>query len=232
MQKNILLVEDDKEISELVASHLKQENFRVLTAFNGEEALVIFRNKEPDLILLDLMLPRLSGMEVLKEVRATSMIPILIISAKGNEMDKALGLGFGADDYISKPFSMIELTARVQAAIRRATQYTSGNNQTTSQTLNYLELTLDLNTFSAEVKGRHIQLTSKEFHILKLFMSNPSRVFTKEQIYHLIWEDDYYGNENVINVHIRRLREKVEENPSTPKYIQTIWGIGYKLGEK
>lgn len=123
MQNNILLVEDDKEISELVASHLQRENFRVLTAFNGEEALTLFKSEELDLILLDLMLPRLSGMEVLKEVRATSMIPILIISAKGNELDKALGLGFGADDYISKPFSMIELTARVQAAIRRATQY-------------------------------------------------------------------------------------------------------------
>ena len=125
---------------------------------------------------------------------------------------------------------MIELTARVHAAIRRATQYIP-KEESKSTPLYFKELTLDSNTFTAQVKGKSIQLTSKEFHILKLFMTNQRRVFTKEQIYHFIWEDDYYGNENVINVHIRRLREKIEEDPSSPQYIQTIWGIGYKLGE-
>ena len=231
MQKKILLVEDDREISKLVTDQLEKENFTVLIAFDGEEALALLKENEVDLILLDLMLPKLSGMDFRKRIRTTSLIPVLIISAKGSDIDKALGLGFGADDYISKPFSMLELTARVHAVIRRATQYLPSENVSTSTILHYKELSLDLKTFSALVKGKTVQLTSKEFHILKLFMTNQSRVFTKEQIYHFIWEDDYYGNENVINVHIRRLREKIEDDPSKPKYIRTIWGIGYKLGE-
>ncbi|MBS4219589.1 response regulator transcription factor [Bacillus sp. FJAT-49711] len=231
MQRNVLLVEDDRDISKLVESHLEQENFTVFTAFDGEEALALLNKNKVDLILLDLMLPKLSGMDFLKQIRISSLVPVLIISAKGSDIDKALGLGFGADDYISKPFSMVELTARVHAAIRRATQYLPSENEPTSEILYFKELSLDLKTFLAQVKEQSVQLTSKEFHILKLFMTNRNRVFTKEQIYRLIWEDDYYGNENVINVHIRRLREKIEEDPSNPQYIQTIWGIGYKLGE-
>ncbi|MBD8025636.1 response regulator transcription factor [Ureibacillus sp. Re31] len=231
MQKVILLVEDDKEISHLIKSHLESENFTIITAFDGEEALSHFQQDKFDLILLDLMIPKLSGMELLKKFRETSLVPVLIISAKGSDIDKALGLGFGADDYISKPFSMIELTARVNAAIRRATQYSTVEKQPIANTLHYKELTLDLNSFTAQVKDKIVKLTSKEFHMLKLMMTNKSRVFTKEQIYEMIWEDDYFGNENVINVHIRRLREKIEEDPSNPQYIQTVWGIGYKLGE-
>jgi DNA-binding response OmpR family regulator len=232
MQKRILLVEDDREISKLIKDHLEQESFSVWPAFDGEEALALFAKEEFDVILLDLMLPKLSGMDFLKKIRETSLLPVLIISAKGSDIDKALGLGFGADDYISKPISMIELTARVHAAIRRATQYSSVVNESaTPSTIRFKELSLDFHSFSAQVKGKKVQLTSKEFYILKLFLTNPSRVFTKEQIYLSIWEDDYYGNENVINVHIRRLREKIEENPSNPQYIRTVWGIGYKLGE-
>lgn len=231
MQKTVLLVEDDKDISELVKNHLEQENFNVLTAYDGEDALNLLEKNEVDLILLDLMLPKISGIELLKKIRTTSLISVLIISAKESDVDKALGLGFGADDYISKPFSNIELTARVHAAIRRATQYFSSENGPEPTILHYKELYLDLKTFSMLVKGRTVNLTSKEFHILKLFMTNQNRVFTKEQIYNYIWKDDYYGNENVINVHIRRLREKIEEHPSNPQYIRTIWGIGYKLGE-
>ncbi|MFE4706122.1 response regulator transcription factor [Peribacillus simplex] len=230
MQKSILLIEDDVEISQLIVSALLQENYTVQAAFDGEEALALFHDKEPDLLLLDLMIPKLTGMDLLKKIRETSMVPILIISAKGSDLDKALGLGFGADDYLSKPFSMIELTARVHAAIRRATQYHPSESNSIQNILQFEELTLDLKSFTANVRGRTVQLTSKEFHILKLFMTNKSRVFTKEQIYHFIWEDDYYGNENVINVHIRRLREKIEKDPSNPQYIRTIWGIGYKLG--
>ncbi|WP_419393113.1 response regulator transcription factor [Cytobacillus praedii] len=232
MQKRILLVEDDREISKLIKDHLEQESYSVWPAFNGEEALNLFAKEEFDVILLDLMLPKLSGMDFLKKIRETSSLPVLIISAKGSDIDKALGLGFGADDYISKPISMIELTARVHAVIRRATQYSSVVNESaTPSTIRFKELSLDFHSFSAQVKGKKVQLTSKEFYILKLFLTNPSRVFTKEQIYLSIWEDEYYGNENVINVHIRRLREKIEENPSNPQYIRTVWGIGYKLGE-
>lgn len=232
MQKRILVVEDDVEISQLIKSTLVQENYEVHAAFDGEEARTLFDSVQPDLLLLDLMLPKLNGMDLLKAIRQTSMIPVLIISAKGSDLDKALGLGFGADDYISKPFSMIELTARVNAAIRRSTQYVAPvTSKPMPNTLQYKELSLDLNSFTADIKGSVVQLTSKEFHILKLFMTNPNRVFTKEQIYHFIWRDDYFGNENVINVHIRRLREKIEKDPSHPEYIRTIWGIGYKLGE-
>ena len=231
MVKTILIVEDDKEISSLVKSHLEQENFTVLTAFDGEEALQSFSDNEVDLILLDLMLPKLNGMEFLKQIREYSFVPVLIISAKESETDKTLGLAFGADDYISKPFSVTELTARIQAAIRRATQYIHGVETSSSNIIKFKNLTLETDSFSAKLNGEKIRLTSKEFDILKLFMTNQSRVFTKEQMYELIWEDDYFGNENVINVHIRRLREKIEENPSDPQYIQTIWGIGYKLGE-
>ncbi|CAM3373373.1 response regulator transcription factor [Marinicrinis lubricantis] len=230
MSKRILLIEDDREISQLIASHLKQENYTVVAAFDGEEAAELFRKEKFDLILLDLMLPKVSGMDLLKQIRETSVVPVLIISAKDSDLDKALGLGFGADDYVSKPFSIIELTARVQAAIRRATQYIQAESEPASHTIQYKDVILDLHTFSAQVRGQNVQLTSKEFHILKLFFTHQSRVFTKEQIYQLIWEDDYFGNENVINVHIRRLREKIEEDPSTPEYIRTIWGIGYKLG--
>jgi Response regulators consisting of a CheY-like receiver domain and a winged-helix DNA-binding domain len=232
MIKRILLAEDDIEISQLIQSHLKQENYFVYPAYDGEEVLALFQRETFDLILLDLMLPKISGMELLKRIREDSVVPVLIISAKGSDLDKALGLGFGADDYLSKPFSMIELTARVQAAIRRATQYAQAESKPEEPpTLSYLDLGLDLNTFSAVVKGKSVQLTSKEFHILKLFLTHRSRVFTKEQIYQLIWEEDYYGNENVINVHIRRLREKIEQDPSNPQYIRTVWGIGYRMGE-
>jgi len=231
MRKKVLIIEDDREISELVSNHLEQENFIVFTAFDGEEALQLFEKAQIDLVLLDLMLPKINGMEFLKKIRETSFVPVLIISAKESDVDKTLGLGFGADDYISKPFSVIELTARVHAAIRRSTQYLPEAENPTSNIIQFNALTLELDRFSAQVNEKNISLTAKEFQILKLFMQNQNRVFTKEQIYQLIWEDDYFGNENVINVHIRRLREKIEIDPSNPQYIRTIWGIGYKLGE-
>lgn len=232
MTKRILLAEDDKEISQLIEHHLEQEHYTVYTAHDGEEADALLGRGTFDLILLDLMLPKINGMELLKRIREKSVVPVLIISAKGSDLDKALGLGFGADDYVSKPFSMLELTARVQAAIRRATQYAQPESSpAATSTITFKDLVLDLHAFSAVVSGKNVQLTAKEFQLLKLFLTHRSRVFTKEQIYQLIWEDDYYGNENVINVHIRRLREKIEDNPSTPRYIRTIWGIGYKLGE-
>ena len=231
MKHKILLVEDDAAISEMVKGQFTKEGFEVVPAFDGEEALEVFANDTFDLILLDLMLPKLDGMEFLKIIREKSMIPVLIMSAKDGDLDKALGLGFGADDYIAKPFSMIELTARVKAAIRRATHYSRTEQKQETKVLTVGELTLDLDNFSLQKDGKEIKLTAKEFHILKLFISHPSRVYTKAQIYSLVWEDEYYGDENVINVHMRRLREKIENDPSKPQYIKTLWGIGYKLGE-
>lgn len=231
MQHKILLVEDDVAISDMVKSQFLKEGFEIVTAYDGEDALQVFSKVTIDLILLDLMLPKLDGMEFLKIIREKSMIPILIMSAKDGDLDKALGLGLGADDYIAKPFSLIELVARVKAAIRRATHYSRTERVQEKNALTVGDLTLELDNFSAQKHGKEIKLTAKEFQILKLFIAHPSRVYTKAQIYSLVWEDDYYGDENVINVHMRRLREKIEDDPSSPQYIKTLWGIGYKLGE-
>jgi DNA-binding response OmpR family regulator len=231
MENKILLIEDDISISEMVGNYLKKEGFNITTAFNGEEGVGKFLNNSFDLILLDIMMPKLDGMEVMKIVRERSLVPILIMSAKDSDVDKAVGLGLGADDYIAKPFSMIELSARVKAAIRRVNQYAKNGKKEEVNIINVNHLIIDLENYSVTKKGVKLQLTSKEFDILKLFISNPNRVFTKAQIYSFVWNDDYFGDENVINVHMRRLREKIEDNPSEPKYIKTLWGIGYKLGE-
>ena len=228
MQDHILLVEDDQSICEMVEKYLTKEGFTITTASDGEKALAKFSNDTFDLILLDIMLPNLDGLEAMKIIREKSSIPIVIMSAKDQDVDKALGLGLGADDYISKPFSMIELLARVKAAIRRATKYSSYQEKT-ENIIEIGDLTIDITNFSVTKKKEPIKLTSKEFDILKLFVTNRNRVFTKEQIYHSVWNEEYYGDENIINVHMRRLREKIEEDPSKPQYIKTLWGIGYKL---
>lgn len=232
MQYRILLVEDDIAISEMVQNYLVKDGFSVTPAFNGEEGIAIFLNNTFDIVILDIMMPKLDGMEVMRVLREKSLIPILIMSAKDSDVDKAVGLGLGADDYIAKPFSMIELSARIKAAIRRATRY-SGNseNNYAKEKIAIHQLTIDLKSFSVVRNGNQINLTSKEFEILKLFIKNPKRVFTKAQIYSMVWNDKYYGDENVINVHMRRLREKIEDDPSNPRYIKTLWGIGYRLGE-
>ncbi len=230
----LLLVEDDAEISEMVRRYLTNEGFHITQALDGAEAAALFAAASYDLVLLDIMLPRLGGMELLQRIRERSTVPVLILSAKGSEVDKALGLGFGADDYIAKPFSMIELTARVKAALRRATSYSRPSQAAIADapaTIHIHELAIHPENFTVTKNGQEIRLTAKEFQLLKLFASHPKRVFTKAQIYQSIWEDNYYGDENVINVHMRRLREKIEDDPSHPQYIRTLWGIGYKLGE-
>ena len=228
MQDHILLVEDDQSICEMVEKYLTKEGFSITTANDGEQAIVQFSKDTFDLILLDIMLPNLDGLEAMKIIREKSSIPIVIMSAKDQDIDKALGLGLGADDYISKPFSMIELLARVKAAIRRATKYSS-HQEKAENIIHIGDLTIDITNFSVTKKKEPLKLTSKEFEILKLFATNRNRVFTKEQIYHYVWNEEYYGDENIINVHMRRLREKIEDDPSKPQYIKTLWGIGYKL---
>ncbi len=228
MQDHILLVEDDQSICAMVEKYLTKEGFSITTANDGEQAIVQFSQGSFNLILLDIMLPNLDGLEAMKIIREKSSIPIVIMSAKDQDIDKALGLGLGADDYISKPFSMIELLARVKAAIRRATKYSS-HQEKAENIIHIGDLTIDITNFSVTKKKEPIKLTSKEFEILKLFATNRNRVFTKEQIYHFVWNEEYYGDENIINVHMRRLREKIEEDPSKPQYIKTLWGIGYKL---
>lgn len=228
MQKHILLVEDDEAIREMVSNYLTMEGFHVTTVTNGEEALQNCLQKTFDLVILDIMIPKLNGLEVLKIIREQAALPIIIMSAKDSDVDKALGLGLGADDYIAKPFSMLEFSARVKVVIRRATKYSSQAEQK-QEVLEIDNLKIDIVNFSITKSGQEIKLTSKEFSILKLFVTNRHRVFTKEQIYQTIWKDAYYGDENIINVHIRRLREKIEDDPSHPQYIKTLWGIGYKF---
>ncbi|MEH7109294.1 MULTISPECIES: response regulator transcription factor [Bacillaceae] len=231
MQKTILLVEDDPAISNMVKTYLNNEGFTVKCVFDGEEAEIAFKHANYDLVLLDLMLPKLNGMDFIQIVRTTSYIPVIIMSAKDSEVDKALGLGLGADDYITKPFSMVELAARVKAAIRRSTQYIGTQIERNTSIIKVHEIELDMENYLVTKNGIEINLTSKEWKILCLFFEHQKKVFTKEQIYRSVWSDDYYGDENIINVHISRLREKIEDTPSKPTYIKTIWGIGYKLGE-
>ena len=231
MTETILLVEDEPSIAQMVVSYLEKEGFVVVHAQDGEEAVRIFAQQPFDLILLDLMIPKLSGMDFLRIIRDKSLIPILIVSAKDGEVDKALGLGFGADDYIAKPFSMIELSARVKAALRRASYHMNTPVDQRPNIVQIHELTMDMDNLTLSKNGQEIKLTSKELQILKLLMANPKKVFTKEHIYQSVWDEPYYGDENIINVHMRRLREKIEDLPSEPKYIKTLWGIGYRLGD-
>ncbi|MGR6761617.1 response regulator transcription factor [Paenibacillus sp. T2-29] len=231
MPQHILLIEDDLSIAEMLLKALTKEGYNLTTAYDGEEGLIAFERHTYDLILVDLMMPKVDGMEVIRQIRTRSAVPILIMSAKDSDVDKALGLGFGADDYVAKPFSMLEMTARIQSAIRRSTTYArllQQEEQPQAQVLTYGNLRIDFDHFTVIRDGNEIQLTAKESDILKLFASNPNRVFTKAQLYGFIWKDDYMGDENVINVHIRRLREKIEEDPSHPVHIKTLWGIGYK----
>ncbi|WP_317259163.1 response regulator transcription factor [Paenibacillus sp. J5C2022] len=238
MRGNILLIEDDASISEMVSDYLQKEGYHITLAESGTAALERFREGAYDLVLLDLMLPGISGLELLQQFRSTSRVPILILSAKDGEVDKALGLRFGADDYIAKPFSLLELAARVEASIRRATQYAADATAVReseggeTEALVVGELHVDPPNFSVKKRGEELKLTAKEFNILKLFVQHPTRVYTKAMLYELVWGDSYYGDENVINVHMRRLREKIEDDPSNPRYIKTLWGIGYKLGEQ
>jgi DNA-binding response OmpR family regulator len=232
MNEKILVIEDDASINEMLKNYLQKEGFIVATAFDGKDGLSKFLSSDFNLILMDIMMPKLDGIETMKLIREKSSIPILLMSAKDSDVDKVIGLGFGADDYIAKPFSLIEVSARIKAAIRRSTKYSNNDGSievSEARIIQVKDLSIDLHNFSVKKKDQVIQLTSKEFDILKLFCKNPNRVYTKAQIYSLVWKDDYYGDENVINVHMSRLREKLEDNPSSPEYIKTIWGIGYKM---
>ena len=227
----ILLVEDDVEISEMLKNFLLTENFEVVTAYDGESACEKFFADEYSIVLLDLMIPKISGMEVMKTIRASSTVPIMILSAKDTDSDKTLGLGLGADDYVTKPFSVTEVLARIKANIRRNTQYTAAVAAEEEEILTKGELVLNLNAYSVMKNGKKVEPRAKEFEILKLLMKNPKKVYTKEQLYSQIWNDAYMGDENAVNVHISRLRNKIEDNPRDPDYVVTVWGIGYKLGD-
>lgn len=222
---NILIAEDEKDIRDLISLHMKKENYSVFEACDGEEALEIFKNEKIDLILVDIMMPKVNGISVIQKVRETSTIPIICITAMGSDSDKVLALGIGADDYLVKPISPIELCARVSSHLRRCYRYTENKEEiyTTGDLKIYSE------TFEVYKKDKKIELNPKEFKILKLLVSNAGRVFTKKQIYEQVWEDVYIGDSNNIMVHLSHIREKIEDDPKNPVYIKTIRGIGYKV---
>jgi DNA-binding response OmpR family regulator len=226
----ILLVEDDKNISEMVCDYLEGESYEVIQVYDGNEAIHKFEKDKYDAALVDLMLPSSSGLEVIKAIRATSMIPIIIITAKDSDVDKAMGLNLGADDYVTKPFSIIELSARIKANIRRATKYNHIETEKNS-IISIKDLEINITQYQVKRNEELLNLTHTEFEILRLLASNPGRAFSKEQIYNLIWKEPYYGNESVLNTHMNRLRSKLRIEKEDTEYIKTLWGIGYKMEE-
>lgn len=235
----ILMIEDDAQIIEMLQNYLSKEGYEVTAAMDGLKGMKLFEQNTYDMILVDIMMPNLDGIEVIKLIRQNHSIPIIIMSAKDSDIDKVMGLGFGADDYVAKPFSLIEMSARIKAVMRRVAMHSNSNRELSveaasehrayqQQALTFGSLRIDLDNYSVSKSETTLKLTAKEFEILKLFVTNHNRVFTKAQLYGFIWNDVYYGDENVINVHIRRLREKIEDEPSDPKYIKTLWGIGYR----
>ncbi|WP_432664015.1 response regulator transcription factor [Wukongibacter baidiensis] len=227
-EKKILVVDDEIEICELIRDYLKREGFDVILAYDGEQGLKYYRQYKPLLMILDVMLPKLDGMEVCRIVRAESSIPIIMLSAKKSDVDKILGLGLGADDYISKPFSTRELVARVKANIRRYTMLSS-SQESNDHLLRYDSLEIDKKGYNVYINGEKVDLAAKEFEVLLLLALHPHQVFTREQIFERIWGYNEFGDISTITVHIRKIREKIEKNPSSPNYIKTVWGVGYKF---
>ena len=229
----ILIADDDKEIRNLLKIYLERELYMIDTAINGDEALQLFNQNNYNLVILDLMMPKVDGIEVCRKLRDKTNVPILMLTAKDHEVDKILGLSIGADDYITKPFSIHEVVARVKALMRRFLVLGSNINVQEKTTLTFKGLTIDLNTYTVHTNKEEINLTGKELELLKFFTSNPGQVFTKTQLFRNVWDDNYIEDDNTVMVHIRKLRKKIEIDPSNPKFIQTVWGIGYKfVGEK
>ena len=226
----ILVVDDDTNISELISLYLNKEGYETKEVANGKTALEVFGEYKPDLVLLDVMLPGADGYDVCKEIRKKSRTPIIMLTAKGEVFDKVLGLELGADDYMVKPFSVRELTARVKAQLRRYVDYNKSDKKQ-KNILKHKNLMMDVTNYKVFKDNCEIALRPKEFEILKLLMSNPERVFTKEQIFEYVWKDNYVSDDNTVMVHIKRLRNKIEDSSDNPKYVITVWGIGYKLGE-
>lgn len=226
--KKILIIEDDKSIAELERDYLEAEGFKVDIIPRGEEGLNKALEFDYNLILLDIMLPGMDGFSILREIRQTKNTPVLMISAKKEEFDKIRGLGLGADDYMTKPFSPSEMVARVKAHINRHEKLTGSSSETASRSISIRGLEVN-NDFKRVVhNGEEIILTSKEFDILYLLMSNPNKVYSKQDIFNSVWGDSF-GDISTITVHIRKIREKIETDPSKPQYIETLWGIGYRF---
>lgn len=224
MGKKVLVVDDEKLIVKGIRFSLEQDDMEVDCAYDGEEALEFAQNNKYDMILLDVMLPKLTGFEVCQQIREFSNVPIIMLTAKGDDMDKILGLEYGADDYITKPFNILEVKARIKAIMRRIEPK---KNQETPKVIESGDVRLDCEGRRVYIAGKEIGLTAKEFEVLELLMLNPDKVYSRESLLQLVWGADYPGDVRTVDVHIRRLREKIESNPSEPKYVHTKWGVGY-----
>ena len=227
MNNNILVVDDEKEIRNLIEIYLKNEGYEVIKARDGEEALEILEKEDIHLIILDIMMPKIDGIEVCKRVRENLSIPILMLSAKSEDMDKIQGIMTGADDYLTKPFNPLELSVRVKAILRRT--YYFNNINTSKNIINIENLTIDKNERTIKVDDIEIPFTSREFDILYLLASNRGKVFSSEEIFLKVWKEDYYNSNNTVMVHMSRIRDKLEAHTSGEKIIHTVWGVGYKI---
>ncbi|HBV88584.1 MAG TPA: DNA-binding response regulator [Desulfosporosinus sp.] len=228
--ETILVVDDDDDIREIITMYLENEGFQVISAFDGTQALAYANSVNPDLIILDMMLPDLDGIEVCQELRKNQSTPIIFLSCKSTPTDKSIGLIAGGDDYMSKPFDAIELLARVKAHLRRNRILESSNSlNTKSQLICYPGLTIDLNRYSVVVNGQNVILSPKEFQLLELLAQNPNTVFSNEQLFKSLWGTDSFGDHRTVMVHISNIRKKLKQDSKNPVFIQTIKGIGYKF---
>ena len=225
MAYNILVVDDEKLIVKGIKFSLEQEGMEVEAAYDGEEALNLIKISKFDLVVLDVMLPKMDGLEVCQRTREFSNIPIIMLTAKGEDMDKIMGLEYGADDYLTKPFNILELKARIKAILRRSNRKSDAKEKKNSMKVRDLELIFE--SRRVFISGKEANLTAKEFDLLELLMENPGKVYSREALLDTVWGYDYPGDVRTVDVHVRRLREKIEENPSEPKYIFTKWGVGY-----
>ena len=225
MARKVLVVDDEKLIVKGIRFSLEQDGMEVDCAYDGEEALEMARKKEYDVVLLDVMLPKLSGFEVCQQIREFSSMPIIMLTAKGDDMDKILGLEYGADDYITKPFNILEVKARIKAIMRRSGRSSGSANE--DKIIAFKDFRMDTENKRVFVHDKEVNLTVKEYDLLELMVLNPNKVYSRENLLNIVWGYDYPGDVRTVDVHIRRLREKIEKNPSEPKYIHTKWGVGY-----
>ena len=230
MAKKVLVVDDEKLIVKGIRFSLEQDGMDVDCAYDGEEALAMARANEYDMILLDIMLPKMDGFEVCQAIREFSDMPIVMLTAKGDDMDKILGLEYGADDYITKPFNILEVKARIKAIMRRT--YGPREKKETTSVIVKGDLRLDCDSRRLFIHDKEVNLTAKEFDLLELLVKNENKVYSREDLLGLVWGKDYPGDVRTVDVHVRRLREKIEANPSEPKYVHTNWGVGYYYSQK
>ncbi|MEH7548924.1 DNA-binding response regulator [Bacillus sp. AFS076308] len=234
-QETILIIDDEKEIRDLIGIYLNNEGYNVMKAADGIEGLTILEENTVHLVVLDIMMPRLDGIQACLKIRESRNVPIIMLSAKSQDMDKIMGLTTGADDYVTKPFQPLELVARIKSQLRRYLRFNQMDGKPQPNTVPQMdvfsidELMINVSTHEVSVEGREIKLTPREFAILELLARNPGVVFSTEKIYERVWNEPFYESENTVMVHIRNLREKLENNPRTPRYIKTVWGVGYKI---